>query len=220
MHARAIIFDLDGTLLNTVQDLAESMDASLREAGFPGHSIEDYTRMIGSGLKSLISLALPPLSRDEKNIDKVLRAMKRIYPEKMTKNTRPYNGIAALLDRLETLGIRKAILSNKPDDMTAAIVRELLGRWSFDPVIGSSPRFKKKPDPAAALHIAGILGVKADEVVFIGDSFIDMENAIAAGMIPIGVTWGYGKKDEIDKAGVKATVSSPEELLALLETEL
>jgi phosphoglycolate phosphatase len=214
MHA--IIFDLDGTLLDTVRDLAESMDASLSEAGFPGHTLDEYTRMIGSGLRSLIALALPPLSRDDKTVDRVLRIMKRIYPARMTVHTRPYPGIPDLLDKVEKLGIPKAILSNKPDEMTQVVVAELLGKWSFHPVIGSSPRFPKKPDPASALHIARALGAAPEETVFVGDSGIDMENALRAGMIPVGVSWGYGKREELDRHGVRAIATTPREVADLI----
>ncbi len=217
MKLRAIIFDLDGTLLNTLDDLAESMNESLARAGFPGHAVPEYIPMIGSGLKSLISLALPPSDRDDRTVERVLRIMKHVYPSRMTAKTRPYNGIPGLLDALSGTGLRFAILSNKPDEMTREIVKELLGKWSFDPVIGSSPRFPKKPDPTAPLFIAGYLATNPAEMAFVGDSSIDMETAIAGGMIPIGVSWGFGKREELDRFGVRGIVDTPEELIMLLK---
>jgi phosphoglycolate phosphatase len=216
MFPDAIIFDLDGTLLDTLDDLAESMNESLAEAGFPIHPVPAYIVMIGSGLKSLISIALPPSERDEKTIGRVLRIMKRIYTARMTRKTRPYDGIPGLLDKLEKAGIPKAILSNKPDEMTQGIVPELLGKWNFNPIMGSTARFPKKPDPTAPLFIAGEMKVNPSDVAFVGDSSIDMETGLASGMKPIGVTWGFGKKEELDRFGVFRLVDSPAELYSVL----
>jgi phosphoglycolate phosphatase len=217
MYPSAIIFDLDGTLLDTVEDIADSMNESLAEAGFSSHALPEYVGMIGSGLRTLIYLALPGADREDKTVDRVLRIMKRIYPARMAINTRPYEGIPAFLDSVTMLGIPKAILSNKPDEMTREIVEQLLGKWSFGLVVGSSPRFPKKPDPAAPLYIAQQLSAKPSETAFVGDSSIDIQTAIAAGMIPIGVSWGYGKKEDLVRDGVRAVVDTPEELTPIIE---
>jgi phosphoglycolate phosphatase len=217
MSDKAIIFDLDGTLLDTVTDLADSMNASLAEAGFPVHSREEYIAMIGSGLRSLVSLALPPGSRVYDSVERVLAVMNRVYPARMTDATRPYPGIPGLLDEISSRGIPKAILSNKPEAMTIEIVKKLLGKWSFDLIIGSSARFPKKPDPKAALAIAESFGIRPGRMIFIGDSPIDVQTARNAGMIPVCVAWGYGDHDEMMKLGLKELIDTPEELVSVID---
>ena len=154
MKFKAVLFDLDGTLLDTLGDLADSMNAALAESGFGPHPTEAYKTFVGDGIEMLARRVLPPDRCDDETIARCLAAMREQYAKRWAHKTRPYDGIAQMLDRLASSGVRMAILSNKPDDMTRLTVSELLGRWRFEVVQGLCDGVPKKPDPAGALQIA------------------------------------------------------------------
>jgi len=216
MRFRAILFDLDGTLLDTIGDLADSMNAVLQRFGFPGHGREAYKQFVGDGMDILVCRALPEDRRDREMLDGCLLAMRAEYSSRWRRETRPYNGVPELLDALGDLQLRMAILSNKADDFTREMVSILLPRCAFDAVVGARPDVPKKPDPTAALGIARGLGIPSGQILYLGDSGTDMQTARAAGMFPAGALWGFRTAAELRANGAQVLIKRPMELLGLL----
>jgi phosphoglycolate phosphatase len=213
MKYEAVIFDLDGTLLDTIDDLADSMNAVLKALGFPLHDINSYKYFVGTGMRNLARKALPEDSRSDGMIDSCVDAMYREYEKRWDNKTRPYGGIPEMLDSLAGLGVRMAVLSNKPHKFTLKVIKKLLPNWSFECVFGERTGVPKKPDPASALEIASIMGISVEKFLYVGDTAIDMETARAAGMYPVGVKWGFRKEEELLAAGAKEIIEKPQELI-------
>jgi phosphoglycolate phosphatase len=211
-----IIFDLDGTLLDTIEDLADSMNQVLIDLGFPTHTLGAYKYFVGEGVEALIRRALPEDQLRPESLDQCLGALREEYSRRWGNKTRPYPGIPELLDHLTGLGLRMAILSNKQDYFTQIMVAKLLPRWRFKPVFGARPAVPKKPDPAGALEIAEALGLAPDHFLYLGDTGIDMKTARAAGMVPLGVLWGFRPADELRDQGAKWLIEKPADLISLL----
>ena len=216
MKYKAVLFDLDGTLLNTLQDLADSVNSVLSSSGFPEHGLEAYKYFVGDGIEELAHRALPEKHRDKATLAKCITAIREEYRKRWANNTRPYQGIPELLDALTARNIKLVILSNKPDDSTKATVSKLLSKWQFDIIMGASPSVPKKPNPKAALEIVQRLNIPANEFLYLGDSGIDMKTASAAGMYPVGALWGFRTAEELTANGAKALIRDPADLLALL----
>jgi phosphoglycolate phosphatase len=216
MKFKAALFDLDGTLLDTIGDLGDSMNYVLERMGYPTHDIEEYKHFIGDGIRELVSRSLPADKRDEDSVRNALAAMKDTYSKRWDVKTRPYPGITDMLDALAEKGIKLSVLSNKADDITKNIIKKLLPLWNFYPVFGERQGVPKKPDPAGAFEIIRILGVKPDECLYIGDSGNDMKTANASGMYAVGVLWGFRKAEELVENGARALISHPLDLLNLL----
>ncbi len=191
MLKRAVIFDLDGTLLDTLEDIADSVNLMLGENGFELHGLEDYRDFIGDGIRMIVTRALPESHRSEKMIDACLRRTREIYWENYNRKTTIYDGVLPLLDALEESKVVKAVLSNKAHDFTVKYIDSFFKGYAFDVVMGKSERFPPKPDPAAALEIARCVGIDPGEFLFVGDSKADMKAATAAGMHAVGVPWGF-----------------------------
>jgi phosphoglycolate phosphatase len=219
MPFRAIIFDLDGTLLDTLEDIANAANHVLLARGFPPHPNRDYRTLIGDGVVQLIARALPEAHRDEATVRVCVSAYTQEYARTWNAQTKPYPGVAEMLDALTARGLKRAVLSNKPDHFTQQCVAELLAPWAFDAVLGASDRFPRKPDPASALEIARQLGVPPAQCVYLGDSGVDMQTARAAGMFAVGALWGFRGRDELLKDGAQHLISQPGEVLRLLESE-
>ncbi len=218
MHFRALIFDLDGTLLDTIQDIGASCNRVLAARGLPTHEIEAYRRLIGDGASECVRQALPADSRGEALVQECLDAYFEEYARGWDVSTRPFAGIPELLDQVAGRDIDMAVLSNKSQLATERCVSRLLARWSFRSVIGESAARRRKPDPAGALGIAESLKVSPGECLFVGDTEIDMRTARAAGMFPLGVLWGYRTAQELRDAGARTLVREPAEILRSLET--
>jgi phosphoglycolate phosphatase len=216
MQFSAILFDLDGTLLDTIGDIADSMNAVLQRLGLPGHDREVYKQFVGDGMDMLVRRALPEDRRVQEIVNRCLLSMRAEYSSRWRKNTRPYEGIPELLDALRDLQIRMAILSNKPDDFTREMVRILLAHWVFAGVVGARPDVPKKPDPKAALEIARGLTIPPGQILYLGDSGVDMQTARAAGMFPAGALWGLRTTAELEASGAEALISRPLDLVELL----
>lgn len=216
MRYKAVIFDLDGTLLNTIEDLADSMNAVLARYGYPTHDIQSYKYFIGSGIRNLVYEALPPEKRDEAIISTCMAGMKEEYGKRWADKTRPYDGIPELLDALAVKNIKLSVLSNKPHEMTKLAVEKLLSKWTFDAVYGERAGVPRKPDPAAALEISKALGIPPHEFLYVGDSGIDMKTANSSGMYAVGVLWGFRSAEELQNAGAKTLIKKPLDLLTLL----
>lgn len=217
MTRRAVLFDLDGTLVDSLEDIGDSMNLVLAERGFPTHASSAYRGFVGDGVTVLTRRALPEGNRDETTLAACVQRMREVYGARSEAKTRPYEGIPGLLDRLVERGLRLAVLSNKPHDLTVALVQGLLGAWPFDPVFGERSGVPRKPDPTAALEVARLLGLPPREVLYLGDTPIDMATARAAGMPVLGVAWGFRSRSELLAAGADAVVDTPADVLAHLE---
>lgn len=210
MLYRAALFDLDGTLLDTLEDLAEACNRVRAGLDLPPHPVEAYRRFVGDGARVLVVRMLPENLRDRAGaVEAALAGFQREYAACWQTRTRPYPGIADMLDELSAAGLRLAVLSNKPDFFTKLCVATLLARWSFDPVLGQREGVPKKPDPAGALEAARLMGVTPAETIFVGDSDVDMATAKAAGMTAVGALWGFRGADELKMAGADELAAKP-----------
>jgi len=204
---KAAIFDLDGTLLNTLDDLADSMNCVLERNRLPSHESETYRYFVGDGIEMLVRRALPFQVAGAGELERWVREMKAEYARRWLCRTRPYPGVPEMLNAFAAAGVAMAVLSNKPDDASQVIVRALLPDAGFRMVLGATPERPKKPDPSAALEIAARLGIPPHEILFVGDTPIDMQTACAAGMFPLGVLWGFRPAQELIAAGARMLVS-------------
>jgi phosphoglycolate phosphatase len=212
----AVVFDLDGTLMDTLEDIASSANTVLAHLGFPQHEMEAYKYFVGDGIEALATRILPNSERDATTIARVVACIDREYSQHWADTTHPYEGIPELLQALTVRGIKMAVLSNKPNDPTKAMVSKLLPHWRFDIVLGARPCVPKKPDPAAALEIADKLNIPPSEFLYLGDTDTDMKTARAAGMCPIGVLWGFRTAEELSASGARALIQNPMDLLGIL----
>ena len=207
-----MIFDLDGTLVDSLGDIAGAMNQALVAHGFPLHPVDAYRSFVGEGVKRLAERAMPPGTEPVRGA--VLAAYEEAYTRNLPGKSQLYPGVAALLDALSAAAFPMAVLSNKPDAPTRRLVETLLGSWTFQGVAGERPGIPRKPDPAGALELARALDRPPAEVMLVGDTLIDVTTARAAGMRPVGVLWGF-RAEEVARAGVP-TLAQPGELLALL----
>lgn len=217
MSFTGAIFDLDGTLLDSLRDVADSMNRALLRNGFSAHPVDAYRTFIGNGVKVLAQRVLPADRRHDQDLARrLVREMEREYEGHWADNSRPYAGIAGMLDGLSARGVRLAILSNKADRFTRLVAERFFSAWLFDPVIGARDGAPHKPDPEAALQIARAWRVPAGEVLYAGDSDADMLTGRGAGMYTVGVLWGFRGREELERNGAHVTVEQPADLLALL----
>jgi phosphoglycolate phosphatase len=213
----AVIFDLDGTLLDTIDDLADSMNHVLQESELPEHPVEAYFRFIGNGMAKLVERALPEEFRvDAGQLATFTEAFRVAYEARWNQKSKPYDGIPEVLDALVAAKIPLAVCSNKPDPFTQKCVAQLLPKWDFARVQGHSDAFPRKPDPASTIDIARELAIAPADAWFIGDSDVDMQTAVAAGTKAVGVLWGFRSESELRAAGAAHIVATPGELLNLL----
>ena len=191
MPYKAVLFDLDGTLLNTLEDLANAGNSVLAELSFPTHPVDAYRYFVGAGLATLMARILPENQRQPETVAAAMRIFERIYSKTWHDRTAPYTGVPEMLSQLVEAGVQVAILSNKPHDFTLLCVEKMLPQWPFRPIFGQREGVAKKPDPAGALEAAEHLGCTPHEVLYVGDTSIDMHTARAAGMDSVGVLWGF-----------------------------
>lgn len=216
MSYEAIIFDLDGTLIDTIEDLANSMNYVLISRGFPAHDLTAYKYFVGAGMQNLVRQALPATERDTGTVEECLKAMTAEYSQHLMEKTALYPGIPELLDALTARKTKMTILSNKPDQFTKTIVEKLLSPWHFELVAGSKENVPRKPDPTAALEIAKLLGIPPAKFLYLGDTGIDMQTATRAGMFPVGVLWGFRNREELLANGAKKLIGNPPDILKSL----
>lgn len=208
---QAVIFDLDGTLLYTLEDLADSLNHTLREEGLPTHPPEEYRFMVGNGLEMLVTRSLPEGMRIAAHVRPILKKFIEKYRANQVSKTRPYPGVEQALEDLSATGLHLAVLSNKAHSNTLAVVEHFFpGR--FEIVLGLRPEVPPKPNPAGALEIADALNIKPERFLYLGDSDVDMETALSAGMYPVGVSWGYRPREELLAAGALLILNSPGEI--------
>jgi phosphoglycolate phosphatase len=216
-EAEAVLFDLDGTLLDTLTDLANAVNQALSDGGFPTHPVDAYRLMIGDGAPVLMARALPASARCPQTIRRCLQAFERHYAAHFTDNSRPYQGVAGLLEALRSRGLTTAVLSNKPHVMTVRCTQTLLNGHGFAAVLGMREGVAGKPDPAGALEAAALAGIAPQRFVYLGDSPVDMQTAKAAGMFAVGALWGFRSQAQLLAAGAEALVQQPLELLKILD---
>ena len=218
MQYKAVIFDLDGTLVDSLADLSDSVNLMLESYGFPTHEMEKYRYFVGNGSKKLMERTLPrDKAASAEFVEEALAKYKAIYKEHLLEKTRPYNGVRELLEELKSRGIPLGVCTNKHNDAALTIVKILFAPGTFEEVLGDRPGFPKKPNPATPLEIASHLGVKPDEVAYLGDTSVDMETAVHAGFLPVGVLWGFRPEEELVKSGAKVLLKAPLELLEKVE---
>jgi phosphoglycolate phosphatase len=210
---RAAIFDLDGTLADTLADIASAMNHALASLSLPTHDLAAYATFVGEGVEHLADRALPP-GRADLRPALVERYVAR-YDEVYLAESVPYPGMIDLLDTLAARGIALAVLSNKPDAATQKVVSALFGDHRFVSVAGHKAEVPKKPDPSGALAIATRLGIPPADFIFAGDTAIDMQTAVAAGMIPVGVSWGF-RPEELLANGARFLAATPADILRFL----
>lgn len=216
MKYRAILFDLDGTLLDTIEDLTDSMNVALLQLGFPPRRVSECEFFIGEGVEIFARRSLPESHRDEQTIVRCVELMRDDYVHRWIAKTRPYPGIAELLDGAAARGLAMAVLSNKPDDSTQKMVAHFFGNGRFKIVRGARPNVPRKPDPTSALKIAERLGLPPTKVLYLGDTGIDMITANAAGMYAVGALWGFRPAAELTENGAGMLIEDPTELLELI----
>jgi len=214
---KLLIFDLDGTLINSLLDIAISMNKVLEKHNYPTHDTTEYNYFVGDGALVLVKNAMPKDSK-EKDIEKVLKSFIEIYEQNTHNNTFAYEGIYEMLENLENKEIKKAILSNKPHKFTLKYVENLFNNFDFQEVHGQKIDVPKKPDPTMAIEIATKLNTKCEDVVFIGDTATDIKTAKNANMKSIGVAWGFRSVEELKAAGADFIAYKPMDIVKYLSS--
>lgn len=213
MSYAAVIFDLDGTLIDSLGDLADSMNDVLRSLGHPTHPRASYRRFVGDGMVNLVRRSLPPAAAGDFSVEEALRQMRDAYRRRWLDTTVPYNGIPELLSELRALELRTAVLSNKPEAAACELVHRLFPEHPFDRVRGASPDIPLKPDPTAAFMILSEIDVQPRDALYLGDTNTDMQTGRRAGMFTVGVTWGFRDEGELRSSGAQSIIHHPLELL-------
>jgi phosphoglycolate phosphatase len=218
MNIQAVVFDLDGTLLNTIDDIAESVNAALASVGLPPYTVEDYKYFVGDGVVVLIERALAPYPNKKHLQGPVLDRYLVELAHRQTGKTKPYDGIPELLAELTHRGIATAVLSNKPHGATVDVIGHYFPNHRFAAVMGKKPEFKPKPDPASLTYVLERLHCPRETVLYVGDTATDMQTAKNGGLRAIGCTWGFRLRDELEGAGSDHIVDRPDEILTWIET--
>jgi phosphoglycolate phosphatase len=220
MRFKCVIFDLDGTLVDTIADIASSMNRALSAHGFPQVHPLEYTKMVGWGIKRLAQLALPPGIGDgadgQRLVEAVAQDATRFYAERPLVHAAPYPGIVELVTELKQHKIKTAVLSNKPDPVARLVVEGLFPPYSFNAIYGDREGVARKPDPTAAWDILLEVDSTPRETIFVGDSEIDIETAHAAGCPVIGVSWGFRTRQALENARAEWIIEKPRELLDII----
>lgn len=216
MIIKMIIFDLDGTLVDTIEGIGFSMNKVLENHGFPIHSIEAYRAFVGNGLRNLTKTTLPKDNRNEETINKCYKEMLEVYSQFYSMGISLYPGIESLLDKLTEEGYTFAINTNKNQRITEYIVEKLLSKWRFIKIIGDEGGYPRKPDPTAALAIASQGGVEPNECMYVGDSEVDYKTAIEAGMESVLVLWGFRSREELIRLNPRTMIAKPNEIFNIL----
>ncbi|RPI63995.1 MAG: HAD family hydrolase, partial [Planctomycetaceae bacterium] len=210
---QAVMFDLDGTLLDTIDDLTDAMNAALAELGFPPRTVDECKIFVGNGVVNFASLALGEGNCNEATLEKLLPIYRNHYAAGWARKTRPYDGIVELIDALKARGLPMAVFSNKPDEFTKAMVNHFFPPATFEVILGARKGRPEKPDPTVAIEIAGQMNVQPSRFLYVGDTNTDMKTAISAGMYAVGALWGFRSADELLANGAKTLIAHPMELL-------
>lgn len=213
MKYKLLVFDLDGTLVNSLTDLAVSVNEGLKKAGLKPHEVEKYKKFVGNGREKLIDRAMGESCKDERLRTIVKDTFDTFYKEHCNDNTTSYNGCEKLLSELKKTGVKTAVLSNKPDEFVSGILSKIYPGHKFDSAWGKKPGYPVKPDPEALNAILKELKIKKSECLYIGDSDVDIFTAKNAGVDMLGVDWGFCERKELIDAGAEFVASSADEIL-------
>lgn len=215
MEYKGVIFDLDGTLVNSLEDIADSMNFVLLNNHFPTHSLSDYKSFIGKGILNLVLVSLPENNRDAQTVSTCHLQMMEHYRYNCTNKTLPYEGIVDMLTELKARRMKLSVFSNKTDELTKKIVQKVMPDY-FETVVGLTNENMKKPNPHMALQISNHMGIAPKNMIYIGDTGIDMETAKNAGMCSIGVVWGFRPREELIDSGANEILNHPMDLIKYL----
>jgi phosphoglycolate phosphatase len=218
MNVRGIVFDLDGTLLNSLADIALAANKVLEMHGLATHRLDAYRHFVGEGVTRLMERAVE-LDRPDREamIDRCVADFPACYRQAWNVESRLYDGVVEMLDGLSERRIPMAVLSNKPQEFTSCCVEYYLADYCFVAVLGHSPQLARKPDPAGALQIAQRFGLPPDECLFLGDTAVDMQTARRVGMFAVGALWGFRDAAELNSAGAELLIEQPRELLGIVD---
>lgn len=211
---KAIIFDLDGTLLNTLEDLRSAVNAALAKRGLPPRTLEEVRTFVGNGIRNLMQRSLPQGTSDEE-IDAALADFRAYYYQHLCDATMPYEGIPEMIDELARRGVHMAVLSNKVDEASKELMEHFFPK-RFALVFGERKGIPRKPNPMSCMEVMQRLKVKPEEVLYVGDSGVDMQTAQNAGLYGVGVTWGFRSREVLQENGAKTLIDRPEQLLELV----
>ena len=210
---KGVIFDLDGTLINTLEDLADSVNEALEKMNFSTWKTDDYRMKVGRGFRNLMENSVPQEKRENAAvIDEMLSYFVAAYDRRYQDKSVPYQGIETLLLQLEKDGIKLAVNSNKRTDYTEKLIKKLFPNTPFVAVFGERKGVPKKPDPAGALEIAEMMELKPEQVIYVGDSGTDIATGKNAGMTTVGVSWGFRGRGELTRHGADYVVDTPREI--------
>lgn len=214
---KLIIFDLDGTLLNTIADLADATNYALGQLGFGPHPLESYPTFVGNGVRKLFERALPPTRQNAEMVEKVREQFVPYYDVHNADNSTPYEGIQPLLDSLQQKGISLAVASNKYQAATEKLIRHYFPTIQFVSILGQREGIPTKPNPSIVLQTLKVAGITAEETLYVGDSGVDMQTAANAQIESVGVCWGFRSREELTSNGAQHLIEHPLELLNLIE---
>ncbi len=218
MNVRAVVFDLDGTLLDSLEDIADAANAILSAQGFATHDVKAYRYFVGDGVRRLVQRTVPASARDDLPlIDQLIQEFTARYQQTWNAKSRLYEGIPELLNGLSARQINAAILSNKPQAATQQCVDHFLSAWSFAAVLGQHAGRPPKPDLTGVHEIVQLLQVQPHACLYLGDTGVDMQTARLSGMIPIGAAWGFREVEELTQAGAHAVIDHPLQLLEVID---
>jgi phosphoglycolate phosphatase len=212
---KAVIFDLDGTLLDTLTDIMESVNKVLELHNFPIHNLQAYKYFIGSGIGVLTQKAFPQ-DISESDFELYLSEVMTEYEARQTLRTKPYDGIVEMLEQLNAAGILISILSNKPDEFAKPTVKHFFPKIKFEMVFGSRENVARKPAPDAVFEILELLNLDKSDCLFVGDTSTDIRTAVNAGVDAVGVSWGFRTIEELNGAGAKYIIDQPKELFVII----
>ena len=213
---KLVIFDLDGTLLDTIADLAESANHALKQLGYPTRDVETIRTFVGNGVNKLLFRALPDEEKSEENMMRMRTHFVPYYDAHNAELSAPYPGIVALLEELQAKGLRMAVASNKYQEATVKLVKHYFPMIDFVEVLGQREGINVKPDPTIVFDILKKAGVSKEETLYVGDSGVDMQTAINAGVDAIGVTWGFRPRTELEDFHPMGLIDQAEELLGFV----
>lgn len=211
---KAVIFDLDGTLTDSLESISYSANLALKNIGYGPYSKKDYRKFVGDGAKMLLERCLKNQG-DEKleNLPRLEKEYKKIFRKYCTYKVIAYDGIFTLLEELKEQGLQLAVLSNKPHEQTVEVVEHIFGKDCFDMVVGQTGRIARKPSPEGIYYISEQLNIPVSEITYVGDTNTDMKTGKSAGVLTVGVLWGFRDREELEKNHADIILTYPDELL-------
>lgn len=217
---KAVLFDLDGTLIDSLSDLADATNRVLQNNGFAPRPKEAFPYYVGNGIPKMIERALPDAVKDAETVNRLTKEFLAYYGQHYADKTVAFDGMPELITDLKKNGLRLAVVTNKAQEMAEAVVKKLYGEKTFDLIFGKRADTPAKPDPTVSRSVMETFGVLPEECAFLGDSGVDMQTARNCGALPIGVLWGYRNEAELRENGVQFLIQKPKEFLKVLDEVL